>query len=148
MTESTATLVRPAAPPPAGRAVTGRVLVVEHALSVRERITRFLGSAGYASRAVAKGADALRVVLEERPDVVLLDLQLLNPSGLDTFFTIRAVAPDLKVILTTEKVKVKTAQKALADGAFDYVTKPIEMSYLEDCVAAAVMIKRLEGTPG
>ncbi len=133
----------PRVAPPASAA--GRVLVVDDEREIRETLQEFLAEKGYHVRGVADGAAAITAVAADAPDVVLLDIQMPGLGGVDALAAIRAVAPDVKVIMVSGNPSDELARRALAFGAFDYVTKPIDLTYLERSLETAIMMKGLEG---
>lgn len=122
-------------------APAGRILIVDDEAEIRELLGELLGKTGYQIRSVADGESALRAVRDEAPDVVLLDIVMPGLSGIEALTAIRAIAPDVKVIMISGKADVETAKRSLAYGAFDYVTKPIDPAYLTLSVAAALAWK-------
>jgi DNA-binding NtrC family response regulator len=130
------------APRPAS--ASGRVLVVDDDAAMREMLSEFATLKRYLVRSVSSGADALRAVVEDPPDVVLLDIEMPGLAGVDALIAIQAVAPTVKVIMVSGTSDVALAQRTLARGAFDYVTKPVDLEHLAQSVETAVMMKRLE----
>lgn len=130
----------PAVPPPAA----GRILLVDDEPEVRATFEELLTGRGYAVRAVGDGASAIRAVVEQAPDVVLLDIQMPGLGGIEALGAIRAVAPDVKVIMVSGISDTALAGRALAYGAFDYVTKPVDLAYLARSVETALMMRGLE----
>jgi two-component system nitrogen regulation response regulator GlnG len=90
------------------------------------------------------GIDAVR---DERPDAVLLDVQLPDLSGLDAFVRMREVEPKLPVILMTAHGTAETAIEAMKRGAFDYILKPWKLADLKSLVARALDASRLSRVP-
>ena len=130
--------------PAAREASPGRVLVVDDDPAMRETLSEFVTIKGYTVRSVSSGADALRAVVEDPPDVVLLDIEMPGLPGADALIAIQAVAAAVKVIMVSGTSDAALAQRTLARGAFDYVTKPIDLEHLAQSLETAVMMKRLE----
>jgi len=99
---------------------------------------------GYGVRAVTDAVAALRALADDPPDVVLLDIGLPGLNGVDALPALRALAPDVKVIMVSGESSAELAQRALAYGAFDYVTKPPDLAYLKQSLETALMMRRLE----
>ena len=116
----------------------GRILIVDDEAEICELLGELLGKTGYQIRSAPDGDTALRAVRDEAPDVVLLDIVMPGLGGIEALTTIRAIAPDVKVIMISGKADIETAKRSLAYGAFDYVTKPIDLGYLALSVAAAL----------
>ena len=124
----------------------GRILVVDDEEPVREVLTEYFGAQGYAVEAVASGADALAAVKRGRPDLVLLDVRMPGIDGVETLRRLRGLDGGVAVIMVTANEDVGLARETLKIGAFDYVAKPFDFSYLDRAVAAALV--RAGGPPG
>ena len=139
----------PSAPAPVKSvgAPTGRVLVVDDNPEVRTMLEDVLNSLGYGTRTAADGAAAVRAVLAEAPDVVLLDVYMPGLSGVGALPTIVALAPHAKVIMISGVANEDVLKRALAFGAHDYITKPFEISNLSRSIETALAMRRLETGP-
>ena len=136
-----------AAPAPEAGAATGRVLVVDDNAEVRMMLEDALTALGYRTRTVADGAAAVRAVIDESPDVVLLDVYMPGLSGVGALPTIVALAPHAKVIMISGAANEDVLKRSLAFGAHDYVTKPFEISSLSRALETALAMRRLETGP-
>jgi CheY-like chemotaxis protein len=138
----------PAAQPTTSGPPTGRVLVVDDNPEVRAMLEDVLTSLGYATRTAGDGATAVRAVLNEAPDVVLLDVYMPGLSGVGALPTIVALAPNAKVIMISGAANEDVLKRSLAFGAHDYVTKPFEISSLSRSIETALAMRRLETGTG
>jgi CheY-like chemotaxis protein len=129
-------------PPPRPRA--GRVLVVDDEADFREVLQDFLVDKGYDVRPAADGLAALSAVAGDAPDVVLLDIQMPGLGGVDVLAAIRAIAPAVQVIMVSGTSNTDLAARSLAFGAFDYVTKPVDLAYLERSLETAIIMNGLD----
>ena len=123
-----------------------RVLVVDD----EENITFLLDSAlrhfGFDVRVAATGREALRVVEEFRPDVVLLDVMLPDLDGFDVVKRLRSDRITTPVLFLTARDTVDDKVRGLSLGGDDYVTKPFS---LEEVVARLhVILRRLGAVSG
>jgi CheY-like chemotaxis protein len=107
-----------------------RIMVVDDRADVRELLGDYLESEGYTVDALGDATEALRRLAEFRPGVVLLDIRMPGLSGLSALQEIRAHRRDVGVIMVTGVGERTIAERSLALGAFDYVTKPIDFGYL------------------
>jgi DNA-binding response OmpR family regulator len=130
----------PAAP------VAGRVLVVDDDPEIHALLEEFLARHGYATRSVLDGAAAVRAVLDDAPDVVLLDITMPRLGGLEALAALRAIAPAVQVIMLSGQTDVELAKRTLSFGAFDYVTKPVDFAHLAESVGAAITMTRVSGS--
>jgi len=136
--------------PPSAGPVTGpiaRILVIDDDAGLREALGEFLRTRGYATRLAVDGVGGMAAVMEDAPDVVLLDIEMPGLNGVAALNAIRAMAPDLKVIMVSGTTDTDLSKRALAAGAFDYVTKPIDFAYLTQSLETAVMMNRVERQP-
>jgi len=117
----------------------GRVLVVDDEAEVRALLEDFLAPKGYRVRSVADGAAALREVMKEAPDLVLLDIDMPRLDGIEALRAIRGVAREVRIVMISGKASPDTAKQALVYGAFDYIAKPFGLDHVSEVVAAAVL---------
>ena len=113
------------------------VLVVEDDQRIRETIARSLTDSGHAVRTEARGADALSVVVDWRPDVVVLDLGLPDLDGADVLRMVRSVST-VPVIVATARDDETEVVRLLDAGADDYVIKPYSAAQLDARIRAVL----------
>jgi nitrogen regulation protein NR(I) len=89
----------------------------------------------------------LELLAADRPDAVLMDVQMPDLSGLDALRQIRAIDPRLPVIIMTAHGTADTAIEAMKRGAYDYVLKPWKLADLKQVVANALQAGRLSRVP-
>jgi two-component system nitrogen regulation response regulator GlnG len=96
----------------------------------------------------AKNAEqGLRLLADEMPDVVLLDIRLGERSGLELFQELRRIDPKILVIFITGHGTADTAIEAMKLGAYDYLVKPLDVEQLQQVVSQAMSISRLMHVP-
>jgi DNA-binding NtrC family response regulator len=113
-----------------------RIVIVDDDAAVRRLLGDALRLQGYHVVATAGGRAGLRLVEQHHPHLVLLDIALTEVNGVETLDRIRAAHPDVPVVIVTAYADAATASRALAHGAADYVTKPLDLGYVEQVVAA------------
>ncbi len=118
------------------------VLVIEDDQRIRETVARALADGGHAVRTESRGADALSVVVDWHPDVVVLDLGLPDLDGTDVLRMIRSVS-SVPVIVATARDDETVIVRVLDAGADDYVVKPYSASQLDARVRA--VLRRVAG---
>jgi two-component system KDP operon response regulator KdpE len=106
-----------------------KVLVIDDEPSIRKLLKTALELNGYEVAGAASGGDGLRAVIDERPDVVLLDLGLPDMSGIDVLKRLREWSK-LPVIVLTVNDSDEDKVRALDSGADDYLTKPFSTAEL------------------
>ena len=125
-------------------APTARILVVDDEFSVRDSLLNWFRKDGYDVRAASNATDALRTLQDDRADVALLDIKMPGMDGMELQEHIHRIDPQIAVIMITAFASVETAVRALKQGAFDYVTKPIDPDELSHLVKRALEQRRLE----
>jgi two-component system response regulator AtoC len=123
-----------------------RVLVVDDEKTFRLVCTTALAAEGYEVVDAPSGRQALLRFEEARPDVVLLDRNLPDIDGLELLSRIKQSAPGIDgpiVIMVTAYADVDNAVQALKAGAYDYLTKPLQLPELVVTVQKALEAKRL-----
>lgn len=122
---------------------TIKILVVDDDDSGREALTLLLRSAGYDVASAATGLGAIEMIDRDRYQVVVSDLFLPDKSGLDILQHVQKFSPTTEVIVVTGYASAQTAVKAMKEGAFDYITKPIDFDELKIVVAKALEKQKL-----
>jgi DNA-binding response OmpR family regulator len=107
-----------------------RILVVEDETRILDFLTRGLSADGMSVDGARTGPDAVKRALENRYDLVLLDLVLPQLNGLAVLERIQETRPDLPVIVVSARGDVSTKLKAFQLGARDYVEKPFSFDEL------------------
>jgi len=123
--------------------VNPRLLVVDDEPRMAEIVGMVLKRAGYEVETFTSSADAIARHEEDAFDLVLTDLRMPAPDGLEVLKRVRAASPDTPVILFTAHATIANAIEALRAGAFDYVQKPFDNDALRACVARALELSRL-----
>jgi DNA-binding NtrC family response regulator len=100
------------------------ILIVDDEDLICFVLTHLLRVHGFASRTASRGDEALRLISDRRPDLVIMDIRMPGMSGFDVLAHIRARDTQLPVILMTALYGVRDAVDAMRAGAFDYIAKP------------------------
>ena len=124
--------------------LTGRVLLVEDDRALRDMAAEFLGMLGHELAVAAALDEAVELVRAQPFDVVLSDLLLERGTGLELLRTVREENIPVEVIIMTGHGDVETAVEAIREGAYDFVTKPLDLRRLEFDVLKALQKRRLE----
>jgi DNA-binding NtrC family response regulator len=120
-----------------------KVLIIDDDASLRRVMEMQLEEIGCEVVSVASGNDALAVLEEVAPALVITDLKIPGMSGMDLLKLLRADHPELTVIMVTAYGTVRTAVEAMKAGAYDYLTKPIDYDELSLVVNRALEHQQL-----
>src|SRR4029453_15281648 len=108
------------------------VLVVEDDAAQRLGLARLLRSWGFSVEAASDGEEALQKIAAARPGIVLTDLVMPKMGGLDLLRALRQQHDDdITLVIMTAQGTVETAVEAIKQGAYDYVSKPIDPQRLK-----------------
>ncbi len=126
--------------------IRGSVLVVDDEPTIAEVVSRYLERAGYRTLVAADGLQALELVSDQRPDLVVLDLMLPGIDGLEVMRRLRQPDRDpIALILLTAKGEESDRVIGLRLGADDYVVKPF--SPVELVARVDAVLRRVDTSP-
>ena len=114
-----------------------KLLVVDDELHIRTTIEAVLRSDELQVLTAADAAEADRLMSEENPQIVLLDIRIGTASGLDLYSALRRRNPRVLVIFITGHGSAETAIETMKLGAFDYLLKPLDLDRLQESVEQA-----------
>jgi DNA-binding NtrC family response regulator len=115
-----------------------RILIVEDEKLIRWSIRSRLAEEGFGVFEAENGKDAFGLLAEEDCDLMLLDFRLPDTTGLDILERVRKEKPELSVVMMTAYGTVENAVQAMKLGAFDYLTKPVNLDELTLIVQKAL----------
>jgi DNA-binding NtrC family response regulator len=122
--------------------IKGSILIVDDEPSVRDSLNRWFRDDGF-EVGVAEGAnDALTRLAERKWDLALLDIRMRGTDGIELQRRIHEIDPELIVIMMTGYASVDTAVTALKNGAYDYITKPLDPDDVAHLVQNALAHRR------
>ncbi len=122
----------------------GKLLVVDDELSVRDSLAKWFREEGYEVTVAESANEALSRVAEQSYDLALLDIKMRGTDGVELQRKLHELLPALIVIMMTGYASVETAVATLRNGAYDYITKPLDPEETAHLVAKALAHKRVE----
>ncbi len=121
-----------------------RILVVDDDASLRKMLDAVLTEDGYEITQADDGSKAVSAVKERFYDLILMDIRMAQIGGIVALKKIKKLNPEIPVIIMTAYASVDTARDALKSGAFDYLTKPLDIDELKLIVRRALHHHQLE----
>ncbi len=121
-----------------------RIMIVDDEKIVRESLYHWFLDEGYEVDTAESGEAALKKFDKDKFDLILLDMKMPGMSGLDLLPRLKQIDNDCFVILITAYASVPSAIQALKEGAFDYITKPVDPEELNHIVKNALQQKKLK----
>ena len=122
----------------------GRILVVDDDQDLLKMLELNFKRQGFQVQTAATGAQALALVDQEVFDLVLSDLMIDDLSGIDVLSHVKQGAPQTEVIIITGYSSVGSAVQAMQEGAYDYITKPVDLDELNIKIRKALQQQQLE----
>jgi DNA-binding NtrC family response regulator len=108
-----------------------RVLIVEDDPATRVGLAELVRTWGFMTDAASDGEEALQKVTSFRPSIVVSDLVMPRMNGLQLLRTLHEQDADISVVILTAQGTVESAVEAIKDGAYDYLTKPVDPQRLK-----------------
>jgi DNA-binding NtrC family response regulator len=124
------------------QAMPARLLVVEDDPSVRRSLAEMLAEEGFAVETAASAEQALGLLGDAAPDVILSDVRMPGMSGLELLSLLRERLPAVDVILMTAYEDMPTVARAMREGAFDFLVKPLRLAELRAVLARVLEDRR------
>ncbi len=120
------------------------ILIVDDEFSIRDSLSNWFRKDGLEVHAAENGERALEIVAARHIDVALVDIKMPGIDGIQLQERLHQTHPNIAVIIITAYATAETAIRALKNGAFDYVTKPIDPDEISHLVNRALEQQRLQ----
>lgn len=117
---------------------TTRVLLVDDEESIRLSLGTFLSRTGYEVETAASASEALEKLDRGRYSLMLSDVRMPGMTGIELVPRALASSPDLAIVMLTAVNDAPTATEALSRGAMGYLTKPVELPFLQESILKAL----------
>jgi DNA-binding NtrC family response regulator len=121
-----------------------KILIIDDEKNIRDIFSLLLEEKGYLTESAADGAEGLRKVGTFAPDLLLLDMNLPDMSGLDVLAGVQRVSPACRIIIITAFGTIKNAVEATKLGAYAYLEKPVNNEELLLLISRALEVRKLE----
>jgi len=120
-----------------------KILIIDDEKSIRDIFSLLLEEKGYSVDTAETGKGGISCAQEFNPDLVLLDMNLPDLSGIETLSKIKSSLPQTEVIIITAYGTIKNAVEATKLGAYSYLEKPVDNEELLLIISRLVEVKRL-----
>jgi len=107
-----------------------RLLLVDDEVEFTLALAERLQLRKYDVRTAGSALEALALIEEQLPDVIILDLKIPGMDGIETLKTIKKIDPEIEVIMLTGHGDVKSVEEGIKSGAFEYIMKPVDIEEL------------------
>ncbi|MFJ7744985.1 response regulator [Peribacillus sp. NPDC097295] len=114
--------------------MSGKILIVDDQFGIRILLNEVLHKAGYETFQAANGIQALEVLNNDSPDLVLLDMKIPGMDGIEILKRMKAVNPDIRVIIMTAYGELDMIQEAKDLGAMTHFAKPFDIDDIRNAV--------------
>ena len=129
-----------------------KILIVDDEQNMRVTLFEALSRNGHEVMVEENGRMALEMIARQAPDLVITDIKMPGMDGLELLRQVKALRPELPVVIMTGFATVDTAVQAMKQGAFDYLLKPFPVEVVEETVARFFALARrlpqAAGRPG
>jgi len=124
--------------------VTEKIVIIDDEQRMCDSLTALLEADGYRAISFQRPSLALEAIRAEKVDLVITDIKMPEMDGLEILRSVKQIDEGIPVILMTAYASLDTALEAIAKGAYDYLLKPVEFTYLELAVKRALDKRRSE----
>jgi len=119
-------------------------LIVDDEAMIRLSLKKLFEKEGFIVQTASSGASALKILENETPDIVVMDVRLPDASGIDLLKTIKGVNPEILVIMITGHADIKSSVEAMKTGAYDFLEKPLDFADIGNILRSLKGKKSLE----
>ena len=123
-----------------------KILLVDDEIEFASALAERLQLRNYEVRTAHKALEALAIIHDFLPDVVVLDLKIPGMDGIETLKTIKKIDPTIEVIMLTGHGDRWSVEAGMKSGAFEYIMKPVEIGELTAKIDKAMKQRLTERT--
>lgn len=120
-----------------------RILIVDDEKGMREMLSIMLKKEGYDTVIADGGQKALKIIREDIFDLVITDVKMPGPGGVEVLRAVKDASPETIVIMITAYATAESAVEAMKEGAYDYIMKPFKIDEIKLVVGNALEKRRL-----
>lgn len=118
--------------------MSGKILIVDDQYGIRILLNEVFQKEGYQTYQAANGFQAIDIVLNDRPDLVVLDMKIPGMDGIEILKRVKEIDKDIKVILMTAYGELDMIQEAKDLGALMHFAKPFDIDEIRQAVRTEI----------
>ena len=116
----------------------GTILVVDDEVEACKVLDEYLSAKGHEVHMSHNGASAIEKMKSVRPHLVLLDMLMPGMKGAEALKEMKKIDPNVKIVMVTVVTDEEEACKTFELGAYDYITKPVNLAHLDKIIRGAM----------
>lgn len=120
-----------------------RILIVDDEQPIRDMLMEYMDILGYEGKAVESGEEAIQEVRRNKYDIVLTDLFLPGINGIEVVRQVKALSSGINVMVMTAHGSIQTAIDSMREGAYDFISKPIDLDTTRIRIEKALEYQKL-----
>lgn len=125
-----------------------KILIVDDEKSFSDNLARLLGSRGFIPVSCYSGEEALESASKQQFDVIISDIKMPGMDGIELLVKLKEIIPQTEIIMLTGYANIETGNRAIREGAFDYLFKPVEdIELLADKIREAAKAEQIRKNP-
>lgn len=121
-----------------------KILIIDDEQNIRDIFSLLLEEQGYEVETAERGTDGLEKIKTFKPDLLLLDMNLPDITGIEVLAQVKVLHPETETIIITAFGTIKNAVEATRQGAYDYLEKPIDNDELLLLISRVMKVKKLQ----
>lgn len=125
-----------------------KILVIDDEERLCYAFKEFLREEGHMPIVASNAVEGMKIIREENPDVVFMDIRMPGTDGLEALKNFHSSNSSTKIVIMTAYGTMQTTIEAIQMGAFDYITKPLDVNVVKKVIQKALDAKRLEEEKG
>lgn len=114
------------------------ILIIDDEPSIGEMVRDYLTLINFTAFYADSPEKGMQILRKERPSLVFLDVLMPKTNGIECLKDIKEISPETIVVMVTAVHDEKTAKLAISYGAYDYLTKPIDFTYLKENILSRI----------
>ena len=120
------------------------ILVIDDEAAQRDVLTGYLKKKGYIIFSASSGREGIEIAKSNSVDIILSDFKMPDLNGIEVLEQVKKINPEISFVIVTAYGTVENAVKAMRLGAFDYISKPVDLDELDLMIERIIEHKNLK----